>query len=66
METTQSGFTGLYSIRRMSFAAYLIKRVTQDLLKHSIFRKMQTAGLAAIRDIPPPPAQPFISLVQDT
>jgi hypothetical protein len=54
------------AIHRVSFAAYLDKGVEQVLSKCGFFRKMRTARRAAIRDVPPPPAQPFISPVQHT
>jgi len=57
---------GLYLSRRVSSAAYLIKPMDRVLLKWKSFNKMRTAGLAAMRDIPPQLAQPFISLVQYT
>jgi hypothetical protein len=57
---------GLYSFRWAALAAYLDTRVNQALLKWKFVNKMRTAGLPAIRDTPPPPAQPFISPVQHT
>jgi hypothetical protein len=53
----------LYSIRRVSSAAYLVKRLERALWKWKFISKMRTAGLAAVRDMLPP-AQPFISQVQ--
>jgi hypothetical protein len=62
----KSGPAGLYSVRGVSSAPYLDKRVERVLLKWKFSNRMRTAGLAAIRDIPPLLAQPFISLVQHT
>jgi hypothetical protein len=62
----ESRLAGLYSIRRASSAAYPFKRAERPLWKCMFIGRMQTAGPSAIRDTPPPPAQPFISPVQDT
>jgi hypothetical protein len=58
------GFAGIYSIRRVSFPAYLDKRVDRLLSKWSFISKLHTAGSAATGDIPPVPVQLFISQIQ--
>ncbi len=58
MSCLNEAFAGLYSIRQVNFAAYLVKRAARVLLKCSFFSRMSTALRVAILGIPPPPAPP--------
>jgi serine/threonine protein kinase len=56
----------LYSVRRVGAAVSLPKGAKPATLKLSYFSKMVAARLAAIRDIPLPPARPIVSQVPYT